>query len=628
MCGIAGILHLDGRAVERTALAKMGEAIIHRGPDGHGDFTDGPLGLVHRRLAIIDLSPGGRQPMTTTDGRHTIVFNGEIYNFRELKDQLERLGRRFTSRSDTEVLLQAWAEWGTACLPKLNGMFAFAVWDATTQELAVARDRYGIKPLYWSQHGKSFRFASESKAILADPDQPRRLDLEACLEYFTFQNLFTDRTLHQGIQLLPPASWMKLRPGQLDPPQIQRWWDWQFQEPTGPVDDRELEEELDRLLRQAISRQLVSDVDVGAYLSGGMDSGTITAIASRQLPHLRTFTCGFDLSSASGMELAFDERARAERMSYLFKTEQYEVVLKAGDMERCLPDLIRHLEEPRIGQSYPNYHVAGLASRFVKVVLSGAGGDECFGGYPWRYYRGVASTSFTDYTDRYYDYWQRLIPSRLIPQVFAPIWDSVKHVSTRNIFSDVFRNPPSGPQRPEDYLNLSMYFEARTFLHGLLVVEDKLSMAHGLEARVPFLDNDLVDFAMRLPARLKIANLDQPSVSFNENTPAKRAVYQSRHNDGKLLLRSTMARHLPHDIAAGEKQGFSGPDGSWFKGESIEYVKRTLMQRRSPIYQIMDFNAVSDLIREHLSGTTNRRLLIWSLLSLHHFLEQMEPRTP
>ena len=232
--------------------------------------------------------------------------------------------------------------------------------------------------------------------------------------------------------------------------------------------EQEYYEELDFLFKQAVKRQLVSDVPVGAYLSGGIDSGAITAIAAKQLPWMTSFTCGFDLHSASGIELGFDEREKAEYMSYLFKTEHYEMILKAGDMERVMPKLIHHLEEPRVGQSYPNYYIAQLASKFVKVVLAGTGGDEFFGGYPWRYYRAVVNDNFEDYIDKYYLFWQRLIPNKSIKKVFAPVWDEVKHIWTRDIFRDVFKRHAGTLEKPEDYVNHSLYFEAKTFLHGLL----------------------------------------------------------------------------------------------------------------------------------------------------------------
>jgi asparagine synthase (glutamine-hydrolysing) len=266
--------------------------------------------------------------------------------------------------------------------------------------------------------------------------------------------------------------------------------------------------------------------------------------------------------------------------------------------------------------------VAQLASKFVKVVLSGAGGDELFAGYPWRYYRAIGSDNFEEYIDKYYAYWQRLIPNKVIEQVFKPIWPEVRHVWTRDIFRDVFTQGSPQLTRPEDYINQSLYFEAKTFLHGLLVVEDKLSMAHGLETRLPFLDNELVDFAMRLPVRLKLANLGEVS-RLNENEPGRKADrYLRRTNDGKLLLRKVMARYIPQEIAYAKKQGFSAPDASWFKGESIDYVRREILEGRGRLYDYLDREAVRGLVNEHLEGRQNRRLLIWSLLSVEWWLRR------
>jgi asparagine synthase (glutamine-hydrolysing) len=296
------------------------------------------------------------------------------------------------------------------------------------------------------------------------------------------------------------------------------------------------------------------------------------------------------------------------------------MVLKAGDMERILPKLAWHLEEPRVGQSYPNFYVAQLASKFVKVILSGTGGDELFGGYPWRYYRAVVNDNFEQYVDKYYVYWQRLIPNRTIKEVFAPIWDEVKHVWTRDIFRDVFKKPLSSFERPEDYINHSLYFEAKTFLHGLLIVEDKLSMAHSLETRVPFLDNDLVDFAMHLPVKMKLQNLKEV-IRLNENEPApKTTKYFQRTRDGKLLLRRVMEKYIPIEVTQAEKQGFSAPDASWFKGESINYVRRLLYDGRARIYDILDRGSVQRLVDEHLQGKQNRRLFIWSLLNVEWWI--------
>lgn len=616
MCGIAGIFNFDGQPVSPVFLRRMTDAIAHRGPDGEGFYSDRFIGLGHRRLAIIDLSPAGHQPMISRDSHFVLSYNGEIYNFQEIRAELERIGYQFVSKTDSEVVLNAYAEWGERCVHRFNGMFAFAIWDKQKQHLFLARDRYGIKPLYYTFQGLSFLFGSEQKAILAHPDAQRETDIEALVEYFTFQNIFTDKTLLKNIKILPAGCYgiVKLgsKSGELA---ITRYWDFNFAEPENPASDEEYREELDRLFRQAVSRQLITDVEIGSYLSGGMDSGSITAIAAKQLPYIKTFTCGFDLNSASGIEMGFDERNRAEYMSYLFKTEHYEMVLKAGDMERVLPKLAWHLEEPRVGQSYPNYYAAQLASKFVKVVMSGAGGDELFGGYPWRYYRAVVNDDFEHYVDKYYKFWQRLIPNQQIKEVFAPVWAEAKHVWTRDIFRDVFQSHSPELTRPEDYVNHSLYFEAKTFLHGLLVVEDKLSMAHGLESRVPFLDNDLVDFSMKVPVRLKLDNLKEVA-RLNENEPGpKTSIYFEKNKDGKRLLRDVMKRYIPEMITGAEKQGFSAPDASWFKGESIEYVRATLFDSNAHIYSYFDRQSVQRLINEHLDGKQNRRLFIWSLLN-------------
>jgi asparagine synthase (glutamine-hydrolysing) len=623
MCGICGIFNLNGEPVSPVNLRKMTDAIEHRGPDGEGFYIDSFIGLGHRRLAIIDLTPAGHQPMLTKDEQYSLTYNGEIYNFPELRVELESLGYQFRSRTDSEVVLYAYAEWGPNCVHRFNGMFAFVIWDKTRQEMFLARDRYGIKPLYYTFTSSHFLFASEQKALLTHPTVQKEIDLEVLIEYFTFQNIFTDRTLFKAIKLFPAGCWVKIPLGTLTRYLSPiRYWDFDFREPEQAVSELEYIEELDRLFRMAVNRQLVSDVDLGSYLSGGMDSGSITAIAATQLPFIKTFTCGFDLHSASGLELGFDERERAEFMSYLYKTEHYEMVLKAGDMERILPKLAWHLEEPRVGQSYPNFYAAQLASKFVKVVLCGAGGDELFGGYPWRYYRAVVNDSFDSYIDKYYLYWQRLIPNREIRNIFNPIWNEVKHVRSKDIFRDVFVKHAPELTQPEDYINHSLYFEAKTFLHGLLVVEDKLSMAHSLETRVPFLDNNLVDLAMQIPVRLKLGNLAEV-VRLNENEPGhKTSKYFNKTKDGKLLLRKMMSRHIPDEVTQQEKQGFSAPDASWFKGESIDYVRRQLFNGQAKIYQYLDRDTVQRLVDEHLSGKTNRRLLIWSLLNVEQWFEK------
>jgi asparagine synthase (glutamine-hydrolysing) len=619
MCAIVGIVNLNGAPAEHASLQRMTDAVAHRGPDGEGHFVEGAVGLGHRRLAIIDLSPAGKQPMATDDARLVMIYNGEIYNFRELRVELEALGCQFRSRTDSEVLLKAYQQWGEGCLERFNGMFAFAILDRQRRELFLARDRYGIKPLYYWNNGSTLLFGSEVKSFMEQPSFSKRLNLPGLMEYLTFQNFFTDQTLLEGVRLLPAGSFMKVRldSGTVDAPKT--YWDFNFREPDKPHSPEEYLEELDRLFSQAVSRQLVSDVDLGAYLSGGMDSGSVTAIAARQLAHMKSFTCGFDLHSASGLELGYDERRQAEYMSHLSKTEHYQMVLKSGDMERCMPELTWHLEEPRVGQSYPNYYIAQLASKFVKVALSGTGSDELFGGYPWRYYRAVVNNDFEHYVDKYYGFWQRLVPAASVADIFKPVWSSVSHVSTRDIFRGVFQSHAHELVRPADYINHSLYFEAKTFLHGLLVVEDKLSMAHSLETRVPFLDNDLVDFAMNVPVALKLGSLEEV-VRLNENEPgSKTERYFEKTKDGKLLLRKMMHKYVPASVTQAEKQGFSAPDASWFKGESIEYVRRTLYQNQTRLWEFLDRGTVLGLVDQHLEGQQNRRLLVWSLLNLENW---------
>ena len=480
-------------------------------------------------------------------------------------------------------------------------MFALALWDRRENRF------------YWlvivTELNRStifmvikFSFGSEQKAIFAEPSFDRKINKQALLEYFTFQNIFTDQTLTRGISILPAGHYAKLDLFEKIHLFESLLTDLKFSEPENPASKEEYLEELDRLFKQAVKRQLVSDVELGAYLSGGMDSGSITAIASQSFEYLKSFTCGFDLSSASGLEACFDERVTAEALSYAFKTEHYEVVLKAGDMERCLPSLAWHLEEPRVGQSYPNFYAAKLASKFVKVVLSGVGGDELFAGYPWRYFRAMVNDDFEDYIDKYYLYWQRLVSNSDLKNLFSPISKDVDGVWTRDIFRDVFLTHDQSLDTP------------RRLYQSLLVFRDKDLFAwttcgrgqteHGSRIRKssPFLDNDLTEFAMQCPVSLKLKNFSE-IVRINENTVGdKQTQYFQQTQDGKQILREVMNRIIPREVTDAKKQGFSGPDSSWFKGDSIEFVKRQILDKDAVIYSLMDRQTVSELVEEHLSG--------------------------
>jgi asparagine synthase (glutamine-hydrolysing) len=378
----------------------MGAALRHRGPDDRGDFAEGPIAFAHQRLSIIDLSAAGHQPMQTPDRRFTIVYNGEIYNYRELRAELERDGWKFRSRSDTEVLLAGAAIWGVDSIAlRMDGMAAFALWDRDTQTLSLVRDRYGVKPLYVWRAPWGVAFASEVKAFLEHPQFKAGLNRSALAEYFTFQNLFRPHTLFAGVEQAPRGAVMQFSPrGE----QVRQYWDYDFSR-RQDVSPESAIARTRELIHAAVERQLVSDVPVGSYLSGGIDSGSLVAIASRHVPRMQTFTGGFEMSAVEGYESGFDERHAAEIMAYAYGTEHYEQVLNAGDIRWALPRVIWHLEDLRLGMSYPNYYVARLASKFVKVCLSGAGGDELFGGYPWRYYHVFRSLDPDSYYHASYD---------------------------------------------------------------------------------------------------------------------------------------------------------------------------------------------------------------------------------
>ena len=620
MCGICGYYNLNGEPASQAVLRRMTNAIAHRGPDGEGNYTDRMAALGHRRLSILDLSDNGKQPMLSQGGNYVIVYNGELYNFKEIKNKLAAKGYVFQSQCDTEVVLNSYIEWGEHCLELFNGMFAFVIYDKVRRELFCARDRYGIKPFYYAVVNHTFLFGSEQKAVYEHPLFYHKLDLEAVAEYFTFQNILTDKTFEKDIKILEPGCFFHIG---MDSPQIiiKRYWDFNFREDAEYSTEEEYAQALDDLLRQAVNRQLVSDTEIGSFLSGGMDSGTITCIASKSFPHMKTFTCGYDMSRAVGNELGFDERNKSEIMAHAFSTEHYEMILQPEDIERILPQVSYHNEEPRVGQSYTNYYISKLASKFVKVCFSGTGGDELFGGYPWRYYRGMNASDFDEFVDGYYQFWQRLIPTDVLHRAFSPVYQQIKDVDAKEIFKGVFKRHECEIKTPVDYINQSLYFEAKTFLYGMLMIEDKLTMAHGLESRVPLLDNDLVDFAMRMPVKYKLSNL-QKTIRMNENNQGlKKQDYFLKTNDGKSILRKTMEKYIPKEIDRAAKQGFSAPDATWFRDESIGFVKNVIYDDRSRLWEYMDKNVVRSLVDEHLNGTANRRLLIWGLLNFNQLLK-------
>lgn len=662
MCGIAGIVSLGENSIPPLSVKKMCDRIAHRGPDdaGYTFFQPGPrntgengywcgfvdpefdgrnehlpvfggnycndesakhkykLGLGHRRLSIIDLTHLGHQPMSSSDRRFWITYNGEIYNFPELKKELVSKGYCFRTGTDTEVILTLFQAYGTDALEKLNGMFAFAIYDRIKNELVIARDRFGVKPLYYAEINGRFLFCSEIKGILASGLVKAEINPAAMMEYFTFQNILGDDMIFQNVKLLPAGAFMKLKPGSNSKIQIVKYHtlgketDLSLAESPAKTTNR-----IADFFQKAVRRQLISDVEVGSYLSGGMDSGSIVAVAGQQLPRLLTFTGGFDLTNVNGIEEAFDERTLAERLSYLLQTEHYDVVLHAGDMPAAMEKVTWHLDDPRVGMSHPNWYVAKLSSKFVKVCLSGAGGDELFGGYPWRYRIGFGATSFKEFDDAYFKYWHRLLDKQNLSIMF-PDYDKYSEKIHHN-YQNVYKDAPALNKKlslEENLINRALHFEFKTFLHGVLLVEDHISMAHSLETRVPFLDNDLVDFAFAIPPSMKL---------HTQSLKSKDKVKHIETSAGKLILRKAMEKYLPAEFTKQKKQGFSSPDENWYRGPSMNYIKDILLSSKALSRPWMNKKFVKQKLDEHFSGRHNHRLLIWSMLSFEwlqrHYLD-------
>jgi asparagine synthase (glutamine-hydrolysing) len=614
MCGIVGVFNLNNKPFSLSILKEMASTLDHRGPDGEGYYVKDNIALAHKRLAILDVSENANQPMTSKDGNWTIIFNGCIYNYLELKKELVLKGHNFNSNSDTEVIVEGIAAYGLSFLERLNGMFAIGLWNNIKKNLFLSRDRYGVKPLYYWFNGKTLVFASEVKAIIKHPDYNLKLNYNALNEYFTFQNLFSYHTLFNDIMMLPPANTVKID-SKITFVKHKSWWDYDFTAPDNKMTFNEAKQETERLFKQAVKRQMISDVPVGSYLSGGMDSGSITAIASSHVKRLTTFTCGFDMSEVTGAEANYDERKDAELMANFFKTEHYEQIINAGDLSWSLPRVVNHLEDLRVGMSYPNYYISRLASKFVKVCLQGTGGDELYGGYPWRYYRIYNSLDQSEFFKNYYSFWQRLVPDKDKSYLFTETVNSEIVNNPREVFENVFLfNDKLKYNSPEQHIYNSMYFEIKTFLPGLLIVGDKLSMANGLEERFPFLDNDLVNFALKIPVKHKLANLENIKRLDENIFGSKRKKYRE-YNDGKNVLRKSMEGFIPRRIIERKKQGFSAPDESWYRGENAKYMKKLLSDKNTISTEFINQDYINKVLDDHINKKINHRLLLWSFMN-------------
>ncbi len=617
MCGIAGkVTFGDGEPVAATLLARMAQALRHRGPDAAGCWTGGRAGLVGTRLAVLDLSARGRQPMASEDGRFRIVFNGEIYNFRQLRAELEQKGHRFRSATDTEAILRLYQESGQDCLARLRGMFAFAIWDAVEETLFLARDRMGKKPLYYWRGPREFLFASEAKAMLCDPAVPRRPDPIALDHVVTYGYVPPDGSAFQDLRKVPPAHCLRLRDRDVS---VQRYWQLRY-EPKYPRSAAEAVEELTPLLEQAVGRRMIADVPIGAMLSGGIDSSSVVALMRRQTSGpLRTFSVGFE-------SRAFNELPYARKVAAAFETEHRELIVgpEHGDL---LPRLVWHYNEPFADTSaLPTFALGRLARESVTVALSGDGGDEVFLGYP-RYRRlhvaraldrlprgirraapaaiaawpDVGASSVTsrlrrqsedlrlDRWDRY-ERWMSYFDRQQRRALYAPDFaDRVAAGSAGDrLRAALEASSAADPVEAAADADMQLYLP-----EDLLVKMDIASMAWSLELRSPLLDQDLVEFAARLPRPLKLRGLTL-----------------------KPLLRRVMAGVLPEAILRRRKMGFGVPMAGWLRHEWRDLVHDTLFSTRARERGYFIPGAVRRFVDDHTAGRATHTNRIWNLLMI------------
>jgi asparagine synthase (glutamine-hydrolysing) len=619
MCGIAGIIARDrAHSPDGEALQVMLDAIAHRGPDGEGIHLDGPVALGHKRLAIIDLETG-RQPMCNEDGSIWITFNGEIYNYVELRRELAR-HHQFRTQSDTEVILHLYEELGERCLERLNGMFAFAIWDARQQRIFAARDRVGIKPFYWAMTDDALLFASEPKAILATGLVPVEPDRQGLEEYLTFQFCLGDRTLFRQVQRLEPGHYLVFRPGRDTTPAEVCYWDYNYELDLHHTDDY-FREELVAVLQDAIRLQLRSDVPVGAHCSGGIDSSTVVSLAAREYPHrLRTFTGAF----REGPQ--YDETRYARAVADKAGAEYFEVWPTAREFADVMPNLIYMMDEPAAGPGlFPQYCVSRLARDHVKVVLGGQGGDELFGGYA-RYLVAYLEQAMkgaifgTGNDPRYLVTWDSIAPSLSMLRQYKPLlqsffkdglfdemdrryfrlvsriedaetlitgdaWGPASRDRMFDAFAVIFNNPST-----KSYFNKMTNFDLKTLLPALLQVEDRTSMAVSLESRVPLLDHRIAELVTRMP----------PATRF-------------KGGDSKRIFRESIQPFIPDEVfTRRDKMGFPVPLTEWLRGPLRDFVGDVLLSPRARQRGLYRMDGIERLLRGE--PTFSRQL--WGLLSL------------
>jgi asparagine synthase (glutamine-hydrolysing) len=623
MCGIAGKLHFDRqRPVSAVLVREMTDVIAHRGPDGEGQYVTGPVGLGHRRLSIIDLSTGA-QPLSNEDGTVWIVFNGEIYNYLDLRRDLLARGHVFRTASDTETIVHLWEEYGVDCVTHLRGMFAFAIWDERQQSLFIARDRVGIKPLYYCKTGRSLVFGSEIKALLVDPEVPRRINPRAIDRFLTYLYLPGDETMFEDVRKLEPGHYLLAKGGRVE---RKRYWDLEYTVDTRWRSLDEAAEALGDLLRQTVSDHMISDVPVGFLASGGVDSTALLSYAvERTDKPIQTFTVGFAGSNV------VDERPYARLASQRFNTAHHEISISADDFRRFLPQYVWHMEEPVCEPpAIALYYVSKLAREHVTVLLSGEGGDEAFGGYPeYRNYpafergkamlgplRGAAGAAL-GMVDRmagggklrkYAALADRAVPDYYYSRVTSP--HDYFNQSRRTLYSREFAAQTAGyaattvtrdlfrQAAGEHLLNQLLYVDTKTWLpDDLLMKADKITMANSLELRVPFLDHKVLEFAAALPPEFKV-----------------------KGRETKRVLRRTFQDRVPAEILTRKKVGFPVPYEQWLTGELREYVADTILSTRATSRGYFDRAELDAIVdgRTTAPAASGREIFALTVLELWH----------
>lgn len=620
MCGIVGRLEFDSdHPVSEQELRMMSARIAHRGPDDQGIYVEGPVGLAHRRLSILDLSSAGHQPMSRGNGRYWLTYNGEIYNFRELRERLEGRGATFNSHTDSEVLLAAYEVYGLDCLLMLQGMYAFAIWDRQERRLLLARDPLGMKPLYFYTDNRKLVFASEIKALFEAEGVHPEIDPEGLQNFFAHGHSTAPTTIYQGISKLPPGHYLEASRGQMT---VRPFWHPKPSPDRGgsPQWDEQVEE-LGHRLSQSVDSHLVSDVPLGVFLSGGLDSSAIVALMARNAgQRIKTFSVGFDFGQR------YNELDDARVVARHFGTEHHEIVLRENDLRDSLETLVYHYDEP-FGDpaAFPTYFVSRLARESVTVCLSGEGADELFGGY-------------RRYLAERYGVLFRALPPALRRKLLIPLVEALprqyrlkqlvrvldvddpirRQGNWQMLFTDAMRNDLFLPQTlagvdPDsvyesfgrhrtgdgtDGLNGVLFADLRSWLADCYLEKvDKASMAVSLEARVPFLDRQVVDYAMELPIDSKVR------WSWNRNQRKLKRVFAG-----------VLENLLPPSILRKPKHGFAVPLDPWFRGKLSPYIKDILLDDRTRGRGYFDMTYIEKMFHDHREGRQVRNKQLWLLV--------------